>query len=146
MTQPDQLDWQIIRTLQRDGRSANAGIAKKFNVAEGTVRSRIRKLIEAGILKIAGLINPEFLADHQLVLIGINVSQTKKLERTAQALAKLPQVQTVAITSGRYDLIAQVLVDSNKGTIDFLTSTLARIDGIVSTETFLLLKTYNCWI
>jgi len=146
MSKPDQLDWRIIRILSRDGRATNAAVAKKLKVAEGTVRSRIKKLIQAGILKIAGLINPEFLAGHQLVMIAINVRESKMLERTARAVARLPQVKSVAITSGRYDLMAQVIVDSNRGIINFLSNSLAKINGIVRTETFVYLKTFNCWM
>jgi len=146
MTTPDALDWRIIRLLQADGRTPNATIAEKLSVAEGTVRARIKKLIGAGILRIGGEINPEYLAGHQLVLIAITVAKSRRLEQTAREVAKLPEVTSVAITSGRYDIMAQVLVDSNKGIINFLSQSLAKIDGIVRTESFVFLKTINCWL
>ena len=90
MYKPDELDWQIIKTLQTNGRSANAAIAKQLAVTEGTVRSRTKKLIDSGILKITGLINPEFLEDYQLVSIGINVKESKQLESKAREVSKLP--------------------------------------------------------
>jgi Lrp/AsnC family transcriptional regulator for asnA, asnC and gidA len=52
----------------------------------------------------------------------------------------------VIIASGRYDLIVEVLVDSNKGIIKFLEDELARIKGVGKTETFLILKSFNKWI
>lgn len=146
MTAPDNTDWKIIHLLQQDGRTTNAGIAAELHVAEGTVRSRIKKLLEAGVLKIAGLLNPEYLEGHQLVVIAMKVAESRQLEPTAQAVAKLPQVKSVAITSGRYDIMAHVIVESNKGIIHFLSDSLAKIDGIVSTETFLFLRSYDTWI
>ncbi|NLX06632.1 MAG: Lrp/AsnC family transcriptional regulator [Phycisphaerae bacterium] len=144
--EPDRLDWRIIRLLQDNGRTPNATIAEQLKVAEGTVRGRIRKLLEAGILRIAGMVNPDVLTGHQLVVVAMNVKESKQLEKTARAVAKLPQVKEVAITSGRYDIMAKVLVDSNKGIIHFLTDSLAKIEGIAGTETFVMLKTYNAWI
>ena len=146
ISEPDRLDWQIVRLLQANGRTPNATMAEQLKVAEGTVRGRIRRLIEAGILRIAGLVNPDVLTGHQLVVVGINVKESKQLERTARAVAKLSQVKEVAITSGRYDIMAKVLVDSNKGIIHCLTDSLAKIEGTAGTETFVMLKTYNTWI
>ncbi|MFA5863056.1 MAG: Lrp/AsnC family transcriptional regulator [Phycisphaerae bacterium] len=141
----DQLDWQIIDALRESGRASNAQIARRLRVTEGTIRIRIKKLTDAGILRITGQVNPEFLVGHQVVMIGINVKESKSLEKTAQAIGQLEHVNFAAITSGRYDIIAQVIVDSNKGIINFLTHSLAKIATVSRTETFVLLKTYNCW-
>ncbi len=143
---PDNLDWQIIELLRKDGRTSNSEIARQLDIAEGTVRMRIKRLCKAGVLRVAGQINPEILTDHQLITIGIKVKESKSLEKTLYKIAKLQQVNFAAITSGRYDIIAQVLVDSNKGLINFLTKSLAKIQEISSTETFVMLKTINSWI
>ena len=143
---PDELDWQIVEILRNDGRTSNAEIARQLEIAEGTVRARIKRLCKAGIFRVVGQINPEFLRDHQLITIGINVKESKSLEKTLHKIARLSQVNFAAITSGRYDIVAQVLVDSNKGLINFLTKSLAKIEEISSTETFVMLKTINSWI
>ncbi len=143
---PDRLDWQIIELLRKDGRTSNSEIARQLNIAEGTVRMRVKRLCKAGVFRISGQINPEFLIDHQLITIGIKVKESKSLEKTLYKIAKLEHVSFAAITSGRYDIIAQVLVDSNKGLINFLTQSLAKIQEISSTETFVMLKTVNSWI
>jgi len=142
----DELDRQIIDALRANGRETNVDIARRLRVTEGTVRARIKKLTDAGVLRISGRVNPEFLVGHQVVLVGINVKESKSLEKTAQAIAKLPHVNYAAITSGRYDILAQVIVDSNKGIINFLTRSLAKIAAVNRTETFVLLKTHNCWV
>ncbi len=143
---PDKLDWQIIELLRKDGRMSNSEIARQLKIAEGTVRTRVKRLCKAGVFRVVGQINPEFLTDHQLITIGIKVKESKALEKTLHKIAKLQQVNFAAITSGRYDIIAQVLVDSNKGLINFLTQSLAKIQEISSTETFVMLKTINSWI
>jgi Lrp/AsnC family transcriptional regulator for asnA, asnC and gidA len=142
----DDLDRKIIEALKNNGRASNAEIARHLDVTEGTVRSRIKRLTDTGILRVTGQVDPEVLTNCQVVLIGINVKESRSLEKTVQAIAKLPSVTFAAITSGRYDIIAQVVVHSRDGIIDFLSNSLARIPAVNRTETFLLLKTHGCWI
>lgn len=140
------LDWDIIKELQVNGREPNSSIAKKLNVTEGTIRQRVKKLLEAGVLRVSGQLNPEFLESHQMVLMGVNIKESSRLEKIFDELSKLEEVHSVAITSGRYDLFIQVMVSSNLGLVDFLTDSLAAIEGISQTETFVLLKTKNYWL
>jgi Lrp/AsnC family transcriptional regulator for asnA, asnC and gidA len=142
----DPLDRQILDALQSDGRASNSAIAAQLGLTEGAVRQRIKKLLDAGIFRFGALVNPEVLAQHQLCVVGIKVDETKLLEQRARAVSKLPEVRSVAIVTGRYDLLAEVLVDSNQGLIQFLSGSLTKVPGIASSETFLLLKTYGKWI
>jgi Lrp/AsnC family transcriptional regulator for asnA, asnC and gidA len=142
----DDVDRAIVRELRADGRAGNSTIAKKLGVAEGTVRQRVRKLTESGVVRVSAMVNPEIISEHQLCVIGIKVEESKRLEARAKDVSRLPEVRSVAIVTGRYDLIVEVLVDSNRGLIRFLSESLAQVSGIQSSETFLLLKTYDKWI
>jgi len=143
--QPDETDWKIIEILQQ-GWEPNNTIARTLNISEGTVRSRLKKLKDAGILTVRALINPDVLANKQLVLVALTVAESRLLERKAEEIAHLPNVLSVSITSGRYDLIAEVLVDSNKGLVKFLTEELSGIEGITRSESFIMLKNYNKYV
>jgi Lrp/AsnC family transcriptional regulator for asnA, asnC and gidA len=143
--QPDDTDWKIISILKK-GAVPNNTIARKLGVSEGTVRARLKRLKEAGILRIRALINPDVLSNKQLVLVGVRVAESKMLERKAQELAGLENVLSVSIASGRYDLIAEVLVDSNRGLVRFLTEELSTIEGILTSESFIMLKSYNKYV
>jgi Lrp/AsnC family transcriptional regulator, regulator for asnA, asnC and gidA len=142
----DDLDRGIVEALREDGRTNNSVIAARLGVAEGTVRQRMRKLTEAGVVKVSALVNPEIISEHQLCMIGMKVTESLRLEATAEEVSRLPEVRSVAIVTGRYDLLVEVLVDSNHGLIRFLSESLAKVSGIQSSETFLLLKTYDKWI
>ncbi len=111
--QPDETDWKIIEILQQ-GWVPNNTIARVLNISEGTVRSRLKKLKDAGILTVRALINPDVLANKQLVLVALTVAESRLLERKAEEVSRLPNVLSVSITSGRYDLIAEVLVVPTK--------------------------------
>ena len=143
--QPDNTDWTIINRLS-ENYAPNSVVAREIGLSEGAVRQRLKKLQDAGILKIKALRNPEILENQQLALLGVNVVESKLLDQKAQEIAELNGVMSVAIVSGRYDLIVEILVASNKGLIQFLTKTLSTVKGISKTETFVMLKTHKKWL
>ena len=142
----DELDNGLIAILSRDARTSNKEIAARLGVSEGTVRNRIRRLTEGGVLKLSGLVDPDKDQTTQLVLLGVNLAATSELQRKALKISKLDGVQSVAITTGRYDLFVEVLVDVKHGLIDFLANGLSQIDGVVSTESFVVMKSFDKWI
>lgn len=142
----DKTDKQIIAMLREDGRTTNNEIARELGVSEGTVRNRIRKLTEDGSIKITGLVDPDCLPDKNLVLLGIKVAVSKDLETIAEKISKLPGVVSVYIITGAMDITAEVFVDSKFGLIEFIGQQLIKVDGIVSTETHVVMKHYNKWI
>ncbi|MDR0732178.1 MAG: winged helix-turn-helix transcriptional regulator, partial [Treponema sp.] len=66
--QPDETDWEIIKIL-RKGYVPNNTIARKLGISEGTVRIRIKKLKDSGVMEVRGLINPDMLENQQLAVI-----------------------------------------------------------------------------
>jgi Lrp/AsnC family transcriptional regulator for asnA, asnC and gidA len=143
--QPDETDWKIISIL-KEGYVPNNTIALELGVSEGTVRARLKKLKEAGILQIRALINPDVLENKQLVIVAVRVTESKLLDRKAEELSRLKNVLSVSIVSGRYDLIAEVLLDSNRGLVHFLTEELSTVEGILASESFIMLKNYGKYV
>lgn len=141
----DERDHRIIEIL-RSGVINNSTVAKELGVSEGMVRQRIRRLRESGILSLRGLINPDILANRQLVTLGINVSETRRLDEIAQQVASLESVLSVSLVSGRFDLVVELLLDSHQGLVDFLIHQLSTIEGITRTESFVVLKTYSKFV
>ena len=143
--EPDSLDWKIIEILREEA-IPNSTIADQLGVSEGTIRARLKKLREAGILQIRALINPDVLSNKQLVIIGLTVAEARLLDAKATEVAALPGVLSVSIASGRYDLMVEVLTDSNRGLVNFLTESLASVGGIRSSESFIMLKSYQKFV
>jgi Lrp/AsnC family transcriptional regulator, regulator for asnA, asnC and gidA len=141
----DELDTKIVARLRVENMS-NSALADKLGLSEGTVRQRIKKLKEAGVLKIRALINPDSLVRQQLATIAVNLSESRLLDAKAKEIALLENVLSVSITTGQYDLIVEILVDSNHGLVEFLTRTMAQVEGIAKTESFLMLKNYNKFV
>jgi len=142
----DELDKRIIALLVEDGRMSNNEIARILEVSEGTVRNRIRKLTENHMVKVSGLVSPDAISEKQLFFLGVKVAVSKDLSIISEKLSQLQQVQSVYITTGRYDIIIEAWLPVKSGLIDFLCGPLASIGGIVSTETFLVMKSYGKWV
>lgn len=143
--QPDEIDWKIIDIL-RERFVPNNAIARELGVSEGMIRQRVKRLKEAGILKIKALINPDVLENLQLAMVAINITESALLKKRADQIANLENVLSVSFTSGRYDLFAEVLVTSNRDLVRFLTEELPNVEGVTNTETFMMLRSYGKFV
>ena len=141
----DQTDWDIINILSREYVS-NSAIGKQLGLSESTIRQRVKRLKTTGDLKIKALRNPNVLGNQQLAIVAVTVGRAKLLDTKAEEISQLANVLSVAIVSGQYDLLVEVLVDSNQGLIRFLTDDLASVAGISKTETFVVLKSYDKFV
>lgn len=134
----DEIDKSILRLLQEDGRMSYSEIARKIGVPESTVRLRVKKLIEEGIIrKFAALINP-FKAGYSIVaFIAVDI-EPNKVKRAVEELSKLPEVDVLGIATGAHDVLMQVTVKDLQELENFLIEKLGKIEGIKSTETSIL--------
>ncbi len=135
----DELDQRIIKFLQADGRASNARIAREVNVSEGTVRRRLRRLISDGIIQVIAVPHLERMGYSTAALIGLQCDPGA-VDDVASALAALPEVHYVAITTGAYDVFAWVALGSSEELGAFLRSKVGTIPGVRRTETFVNLS------
>ena len=137
----DTTDIAIIREL-RDGRISFKTVAERLDLAEGTVRNRVRKLKADGILEITGLVDPEALPDHSVVMIGVQV-RDMNLVRKAEEFSKLRGVISVCVVTGRFDLIVTVMLAKDFTILKFYTEEAVKVEDIRSVETFVIYKSFN---
>ena len=78
--------------------------------------------------------------------MSANVNSSDMLKVKAEEISNLENVLSVSLVAGRYDIIFEVLVESNKGLVKFVTDQLSTVSGLTKTETFVTLKTYNKYI
>jgi len=134
----DEIDRNILRLLQEDGRMSYSEIARRIGIPESTVRLRVKRLIEEGIIrKFAALINP-FKAGYNIVaFIAVDI-EPNKIKKAVEELSKLPEVDVLGIATGAHDVLMQVTVRDLQELENFLIEKLGKIDGIKSTETSIL--------
>lgn len=141
----DDTDRNIIKILQENGRIPNNEIASRLSVSEGTVRNRIKKLTEHDLLKVKGLTNPDKGTENQLIFILVKLEMTKNWKDIARDVTKLPNVKSVSMTTGRFDLIIELFIEPHN-LINFLTEDLAGVGSISSTESLVTIKNINKWV
>lgn len=137
----DTTDIAIIHEL-KDGRASFKLIADTLGLAEGTVRSRVKRLRKNGQLDITGLVDPEALPDHSVVMIGIRLKDMD-LVKKGQEFSKLRGVISVAVVTGRFDLILTVMLTKEFGILEFYTEEASKVDKVLSVETFVVYKSFN---
>ena len=142
----DDTNKAIIKELG-NGRKAFSTIAEKIGITENTVRSRVNKLVDDGVLQISGLVNPQYIPEMQVVVMGIKLS-TLDLEEKAREMLRLKGVISVMVVTGRYDLIVQIVTSSgdDQSLLNFFKNELSRIKGISDVETFVVYQSHNYMI
>ena len=134
----DELDRRIIALLQTNGRASNARIARQVGVSEGTVRRRLKRLLQEGIIHVVAIPDPERLGYGTEALIGVQV-EPDKIDSVAEALRGLPEAQWVAVTTGAFDIFTWVITHSADELGSFLRTRVGQISGVRRTETFVSL-------
>jgi len=139
--QIDATNLAIINHL-KDGRASFKKIAEALSLAEGTVRSRVKKLTDEGVLSISGLVNPESLPDQQIVMVGVRV-KGMDLVTKGEEFSRLRSVISVCVVTGQFDLIVTAMLSKDFGLLEFFTQEVATIDNVRSIETFVVYKSFN---
>ena len=134
----DELDSKIISLLQKDGRASNAGIARQVGVSEGTVRRRLKRLIQEEYIRVIALPDPSKMGFDSEALIGVQVDPDK-VDRVSEDLSQLDEVSWVAMTTGQYDVFAWATLPSSEALGIFLRTKVGTIPGVRRTETFVSL-------
>ena len=137
----DELNISIIHHLQ-EGRKSFKIIAEELSVSENTVRSRVSKLEEEGVLEIVGLVDPEKIPRHRVVMVGVKLT-TMDLVKKGEEFSRVRGVVSVSVVTGRFDLILVVLLKEGFGLLEFYTEEVSQLKGVQSVETFVVYKSYN---
>ena len=135
----DDFDKNIIDILESDGRASNAEIARKIGVSEGTIRRRLKKLIDNKTISVLAISDPRQMGYEFEALVGIQVDPGL-VEPVAEAITKLTDTKWVSITTGTYDVFAWVILPTAEALGKFLRNKIGEIEGVNKTETFVSLQ------
>ncbi len=136
--QLDEVSRAIIEQLQQDGRRSYAAIGKVVGLSEAAVRQRVQRLIDGGVMQIVAVTDPLELGFARQAMVGVRVSGP--LEPVADEIAELDEVDYVVVTAGSYDLLVEVVCESDEHLLELISAKLRMIDGVVATETFMYLR------
>jgi Lrp/AsnC family transcriptional regulator, regulator for asnA, asnC and gidA len=134
----DDVSKAIIAELQQDGRRAYAAIGKAVGLSEAAVRQRVQRLLDHGVMQIVAVTDPLEVGFLRQAMIGITVEGP--LEPVADALADMDEIDYVVITAGGFDLLAEVVCESDEHLLDVLSNRIRAIEGVRRTESFVYLR------
>lgn len=135
----DRIDKQIINELQIDGRRSYTDLAEILGLSEGTIRKRLKKMKKDNVIKISASVNPSKLGLNFISLMAIQV-QMIGLQQVADMLAGNPHVYYLAFVTGRYDLVALMILRTPEELSKFIKEEISKIPSIVRTETLVNLE------
>ena len=133
-------DEALVSALREDARASLSDLAARLGISRTTLRARLERLQASGeILGFTVVTRSDVLADpvRGLMMIEIEGRGTDRITRT---LMSMTQLRAVHSTNGRWDVIVEI----GTKTLEEFDEVLARIrklDGVVASETSLLLKT-----
>ncbi|MEJ7744751.1 MAG: Lrp/AsnC family transcriptional regulator [Nocardioidaceae bacterium] len=137
----DDVSKGIIEQLQRDGRMPYATIGKAVGLSEAAVRQRVQRLLDHGVMQIVAVTDPLQLGFARQAMIGIHAEGD--LEPIADALSQMPEIDYVIITAGSFDLMVEVVCESDNHLLELLSKRIRSVGGVRSTETFVYLKLHK---
>ena len=142
----DDTNKAIIKALG-DGRRPYSAVAEELGITENTVRSRVNRMIDDGILRITALVNPSEVPGIQVVVMGVKL-KTMELERKAREFSALRGVFSASVVTGRYDLIVQLTLSEDDGLslLDFFRYELTKVAEVLEVESFVVYQSHSLWV
>jgi len=131
----DDLDLKLIQELQRDGKQTYVDLAGSLGVVEGTIRKRLKHLLDKDIVKIVAVPDARKLGYGFISIVGLQV-RMMDLRKVADDLAQNQHVCYLAFVTGRYDLMAIIMTRSPAELSQFIEREISAIPSILRTETF----------
>ena len=136
----DELDRRILSELAADARLSNRELARRIGVAPGTVAERIDRLERSrAISGYHAHVEPEALGFHSNAIIGLQIAQGPPVAETMERLARVPGVQWVAMVTGQWDLMIELLVRDQAQLREVLTDTIWTLPEFRHSETLVVL-------
>jgi Lrp/AsnC family transcriptional regulator for asnA, asnC and gidA len=133
----DDISKRIIEQMQVDGRRSYAAIGKAVGLSEAAVRQRVQRLQETGVMQIVAVTDPLTLGFRRQAMIGLKCDGD--LEKVADALAAMDEIDYVVITAGSFDLLLEVVCEDDDHLLEILTQ-VRGVPSVRSTETLVYLK------
>jgi len=134
----DDVSKAIIAQLQQDGRRSYAAIGKVVGLSEAAVRQRVQRLVDSGVMQVVAVTDPTELGFSRQAMIGVRA--TGDLGPIADDLADIEEVDYVVIVAGSFDLLVEVVAESDEHLLDIVSQRIRSIPRVISTETFVYLR------
>jgi Lrp/AsnC family transcriptional regulator for asnA, asnC and gidA len=139
----DDLDFDILKLLQKDGRMSYTEISKALGVSVGTARYRIAKLLEDETLRVIGRVDPYQIGFRSPASIYVSIEPSASIDEVAIQIARFPEVSYLAMITGDFDLEVDVMCRDQIHLTSLIADRLRKIPGVCETRTNIILRVYK---
>lgn len=142
--QLDALDNQLVAMLARDARVSNRRIAAELGVTKGTIRGRIKRLQQEGLIVFTAITGFQLGSSAHLAFINIQ-ADVHRVREIAAKIADVPGINAVLITMGQFNINAMSLIDDLDTLVELASDRILALEGVHHVETSIAVKTikYN---
>ncbi|GAA5005928.1 MULTISPECIES: Lrp/AsnC family transcriptional regulator [Streptomyces] len=130
----DEIDRAILRELQIDGRIAYAELGPKVGLSASAARQRLQRLLDTQAVQVVGVTDPMGMGGQSMALLGIAVDGDPRA--VADELAERPEVVYSVLTSGGFDLFAEVVCPGPRELLDFVNDVVRPLEGVGKVQSF----------
>ncbi|MFF2364434.1 Lrp/AsnC family transcriptional regulator [Streptomyces sp. NPDC058122] len=130
----DEIDRAILRELQIDGRIAYAELGPKVGLSASAARQRLQRLLDSQAVQVVGVTDPMGMGGQAMALLGIAVDGDPRA--VADTLADRAEVVYSVLTSGGFDLFAEVVCPGPRDLLDFVNDVVRQIEGVRQVQSF----------
>lgn len=138
----DDVDRALVRLLQDDGRSSVSDLARAVGLSHPATRQRLNRLLNERIITIGTMSHPRTHGYGTSALIGVRADH--RVVEVSDAVALLAEAYYVVTTSGRYDVLVELMARDERHLLD-LTTSIRAIPGVLTTETISFVDTVK-WV
>jgi Lrp/AsnC family transcriptional regulator for asnA, asnC and gidA len=135
----DSIDREIIRLLQRNGRTSNTEIGRALGLTETTIRKRIARLLDEGLVTIVAVPSPRAVGTTMSAIIGVSVD-LRQIDSASKTLASLAEVRYLGLSTGRYDIILEAFFTDTEHLLTFVSERLGTLPEVTGIETSIILR------
>ncbi|MFE9067656.1 Lrp/AsnC family transcriptional regulator [Streptomyces violaceusniger] len=130
----DDTDRAILRELQADGRIPYAELGPKVGLSPSAARLRLQRLIDTGTVQVVGVTDPMAMGRQTMALLGLRIEGDPRA--VADELSQHDEVVYAVLTSGRFDLFAEIVCGRPRDLLDFINDVVRPVEGVASVENF----------
>ena len=138
---------ELLKLLKKNAQESPRNIAKMLRISEKEVRKRISRYEKQGVIRgYQAIVNEDKLSLNRVsAVIEVKITPEREggFDRIASRISRFQEVESVFLTSGTYDLLVFVEGQNLREVASFVSARLATIEGVLSTSTHFMLKTYK---
>ncbi len=130
----DDIDKRIVTELQRDGRISYADLGPIVGLSPAAVRQRVQRILDAGIVQVVGVTDPQALGFPVMAMLGVQVDGD--VTAIADRIAEVDGVIYIVMSAGSFDLMVEVICEDTMALLDLINARVKTVPGVRHVESF----------